>query len=51
MLANRRLHLFALEDTLLCQEESIRAVGDQLLDCKPLVCAVGDHVPLESKKG
>ena len=48
--AHHRPHACAVDEHKLHRELSIRAADDQLLFCNPPVCAVGDHVLLESKK-
>ena len=49
-LAYHRPQVCAMEDHPHHHEHSICAVCDQLLRCNPLVCVVGDHVFLASKK-
>ena len=49
-LVHHRTQVCAVGDHVLPHEQSIRAVGDQLLCCNPPVCAVDCHVPSESKK-
>ena len=43
-------HRPEVDEQLPHHERPIRAVGDHLLCCNPVVCAVGDHVLPESKK-